>query len=78
MRNNRWLIGGLAVSLIFNLLLAGFVMGRLSGFGHRRRSVDPTAGLSSRLWIDRRAAIAPAAHAQTIMPMLRKTRGEAP
>ena len=33
---NKWLIGALAVSLVVNLLLAGFLVGRMSGdFGFR-------------------------------------------
>jgi uncharacterized membrane protein len=82
MRNNRWLIGGLAVSLIFNLLLAGFVIGRLSGFGPPPGfGPDPTAGfvrLLGFLEADRRAAIAPTlrTHMGEVMPLLRKMRGD--
>jgi len=82
MRNNRWLIGGLAVSVVFNLLLAGFVIGRLSGFGPPPPfGPDPTAGfvrLLGFLQEDRRAAIAPTLHTHMaeVMPMLRKMRGD--
>src|SRR5262245_25281900 len=82
MRNNRWLIGGLAVSLIFNLLLTGFVLGRLSGFGPPPPfGPDPTAGFVRLLGFlepDRRSAIAPALHTHMseVLPMLRKMRGD--
>jgi uncharacterized membrane protein len=82
MRNNRWLIGGLAVSLILNLLLTGFVIGRLSGFGPPPGfGPDPTAGfvrLLGFLDADRRAAIAPMlrTHMGEVMPMLRRMRGD--
>jgi uncharacterized membrane protein len=82
MRNNRWLIGGLVLSVVFNLLFAGFVIGRLSGFGPPPPfGPDPTAGfvrLLGFLQDDRRAAIAPTLHAHMaeVMPMLRKMRGD--
>ena len=43
---SRWLIGGLAVSLIANLLLVGFVVGRMtSGFAMPPMRPDPTMGI---------------------------------
>jgi uncharacterized membrane protein len=43
---NSWLIGGLAVSLIVNLLLVGFVVGRMtSGFSMPPMRPDPTMGI---------------------------------
>jgi uncharacterized membrane protein len=82
MRNNRWLIGGLVLSVVFNLLLAGFVIGRLSGFGPPPPfGPDPTVGFVRLLGFlddDRRAAIAPAlrTHMSEVMPMLHKMRSD--
>ena len=82
MRTNRWLIGGLVVSLIVNLLLVGFMVGRMSGFGPPPAfGPDPTAGFFRLLGFlddDRRAAIAPDLHTQMgeLMPVLRKMRGD--
>jgi uncharacterized membrane protein len=82
MRSNRWLIGGLAVSVIFNLLLAGFIAGRLSGVGPPRGySPDPTIGFVRLLgFMDdaRRASLRGTVREQMgdALPMLRKLRGE--
>jgi uncharacterized membrane protein len=82
MRTNKWLIGGLVVSLIVNLLLAGFVAGRLSGFGPPPGfGPDPTTGFFRLLGFlpdDRRSAITPELRKQmsTLMPVLRKMRGD--
>lgn len=81
MRTNKWLIGGLVLSLILNLLLVGFVAGRASGFGPPGWGPDPTAGFFRLLGFlsdDRRAAIAPELrkHKDELWPVLRKMRGE--
>ena len=81
MRTNRWLIGGLAVSLMVNLLLVGIFIGRLSGFGPPPgMSPDPTAGFFRVLGFlsdERRAEIAPGLHHQMsdLIPMLHQMRG---
>jgi uncharacterized membrane protein len=80
MRSNKWLIAALATSLIVNLLLVGFVVGRLSGIGPPPFGPDPTVGfvrLLSFLDSDRRAAIKPTlrAHMTDIVPMLKRMRG---
>jgi uncharacterized membrane protein len=79
MRSNKWLIGALATSLIVNLLLVGFVAGRLSGFGPPPSGPDPTVGfvrLLGFLDADRRAVIKPTlrAHLEGIVPMLKNMR----
>ncbi len=80
MRSNRWLIGGLAVSVIFNLLLAGFVFGRLSGLGPPPAyGPDPTVGFVRLLgFMDdaRRASVRPTLreHMSDTIPLLRKMR----
>ena len=82
MRTNKWLIGGLVLSLILNLLLVGFVVGRMSGFGPPPGfGPDPTAGFFRLLGFlpdDRRAAIAPKLRKQMgeLLPVLRKMRGD--
>jgi uncharacterized membrane protein len=82
MRTNRWLIGGLVLSLIVNLLLVGFVAGRMSGFGPPPPfGPDPTVGFFRLLGFlpdERRAAIAPDLRKQMgqLMPVLRKMRGD--
>ncbi len=42
---SKWLVGGLIVSLVFNLLLGGFIIGRMSGAGMPGMGPDPTMGL---------------------------------
>jgi len=82
MRTNKWLIGGLVLSLIVNLLLVGFVAGRMSGFDPPPAfGPDPTAGFFRLLGFlpdERRAAIAPDLRKQmgVLLPMLRKMRGD--
>jgi uncharacterized membrane protein len=79
---NRWLGGGLALSVVVNLLLVGFVLGRLSGFGPPPTfGPDPTVGFFRMLGFlsdDRRAAIVPDLRKQMgdLMPTLRKVRGD--
>ena len=81
MQTNRWLIGGLAVSLMMNLLLVGIVIGRLSGFGPPPgMGPDPTAGFSRVLGFlgdERRAQIVPGLHHQLsdLIPTLHQMRG---
>jgi uncharacterized membrane protein len=80
MRTSKWLIGGLVVSLIVNLVLVGFVAGRMSGFGPPPGfGPDPTSGFFRLLGFlpeERRAAIAPELRKQmsALLPMLRKMR----
>ena len=82
MRTNKWLIGGLVLSLIVNLLLVGFMAGRMSGFGPPPAfGPDPTAGFFRLLGFlpdERRVAIAPDLRKQMgeLLPMLRKMRGD--
>jgi uncharacterized membrane protein len=82
MRNNKWLIGALVASVVLNLLLAGFVIGRLSGFGPPPAfGPDPTAGFVRLLGFlpeDRRSGITPTlrSHLGEMMPMLRSVRGD--
>ena len=82
MRTSRWLIGGLVLSVVVNLLLAGFVLGRLSGFGPPPAfGPDPTVGFFRMLGFlsdERRAAIVPDLRKQMgeLMPTLRKVRGD--
>jgi uncharacterized membrane protein len=82
MRISRWLIAGLVLSVVVNLLLVGFVAGRLSGFAPPPAfSPDPTAGFYRALGFlsdDRRAAIMPDVRKQMseLMPLLRKVRGD--
>jgi uncharacterized membrane protein len=82
MRTNRWLIGGLVVSLVANLLLVGFVAGRMSGFAPPPGfGPDPTVGFFRMLGFlseERRATIAPDLRKQMhqIVPVLRKIRGD--
>jgi uncharacterized membrane protein len=80
MRSNRWLIGGLVLSVIFNLLLAGFVVGRLSGIGPPPGfGPDPTVGFVRMLgFLDdgRRASLRGQLREQlsAMMPMVRQMR----
>ncbi len=82
MRTNKWLIGGLVLSLIANLLLVGFLAGRMSGFGPPPGfGPDPTAGFFRLLGFlpdDRRAAITPELRKKMgdLLPVLRKMRGD--
>jgi uncharacterized membrane protein len=82
MRTNRWLIGGLVVSLVVNLLLIGFVVGRMSGLGPPPGfGPDPTTGFFRVLGFlsdERRATITPDLRKQMgqMIPMLRKIHGD--
>jgi uncharacterized membrane protein len=82
MQTNRWLIGGLVLSIVVNLLLVGFILGRLSGFGPPPAfGPDPTVGFFRMLGFlsdERRAAIMPDLRKQMgeVMPTLRKVRGD--
>lgn len=82
MRINKWLIGGLVVSLVLNLLLVGFLAGRVSGFAPPPGfGPDPTAGFFRLLGFlsdERRATIAPELRKQMgeFIPTLRKIHGD--
>ena len=82
MQTSRWLIGGLVLSVVVNLLLVGFVLGRLSGFAPPPTiGPDPTVGFFRMLGFlsdDRRDAIVPDLRKQMgdLMPTLRKVRGD--
>jgi len=82
MQTNKWLIGGLVLSLVVNLLLVGFVAGRMSGFGPPPGfGPDPTAGFFRLLGFlsdERRATITPELRKEMgqLMPMLRKIHGD--
>jgi uncharacterized membrane protein len=69
--SSKWLIGGLSISLVLNLLLVGVVIGRLWAFGPPPGiGPDPTAGFFRVLGFlsdERRAEI---------RPQLRKEMGE--
>ncbi len=62
---NKWLIGGLIVSVIANLLLIGFVVGRLAGHPPMVPGGDPTMGYMRHL----RAL--PEARREEVMPIVR-------
>ncbi len=78
MGTNRWLIGGLVFSLVVNLLLIGFLGGRMAGHGPPPGfGPDPTAGFFRLLGFlneERRATITPELRKQMgeFIPMLRK------
>ena len=80
MQTNRWLIGGLVVSLMMNLLLVGIIIGRVSSFGPAPgMGPDPTAGFFRVLGFlsdERRAEITPNLHHQMgdLMPVLHQMR----
>src|SRR4051812_25629325 len=82
MRTSRWLIAGLVASLVVNLLLIGFVVGRMSGFGAPPAfGPDPTAGFFRMLGFlsdERRAAVTPELrkHMGEMIPVLRKMRAD--
>ncbi len=81
MQINRWLIGGLILSLVVNLLLVGVVIGRMSGSGHGHgMGPDPTTGFFRVLGFlsdERRAEIAPDLRdkMRDLIPVLRRMRG---
>ena len=82
MQTSRWLIGGLVLSVVVNLLLVGFVLGRMSGFAPPPAfGPDPTVGFFRMLGFlsdERRAVIMPDLRKQMgdVMPTLRKVRGD--
>ena len=45
MRNNKWVLAGLVVSVALNLALAGFVAGRMTGPGPVPATMDPSLSL---------------------------------
>jgi uncharacterized membrane protein len=59
---NRWLVGGLIGSVIVNLLLIGFIVGRIGMMPLPGMSPDPTVGYGRMLRFlpdDRRAVVMP-------------------
>jgi uncharacterized membrane protein len=80
--NNKWLVAGLIISVVLNLLLVGFMVGRASGgplFPGGR--MDPTTGYVRLLHFlpeERREAIAPIVRPmlRELMPALRSMRGD--
>jgi uncharacterized membrane protein len=80
MQINRWLIGGLILSLVVNLLLVGVVIGRMSGGHGHGMGPDPTTGFFRVLGFlsdERRAEIAADLRDQMrdLIPVLRRMRG---
>ena len=82
MRTSRWLTAALIASLIANLLMIGFFVGRMSGFGAPPAfGPDPTAGFFRMLGFlsdERRATVRPELRKELgeLMPALRKVRGD--
>lgn len=73
---NRWLVGGLVVSVVLNLLLVGFVIGRLAT-GPPLMAPDPTAGFGRLLRFlpdERRDAVTPMLREQ-VRDVMRTARG---
>jgi uncharacterized membrane protein len=59
---NKWLVGGLVFSVVVNLLLIGFIAGRIGMAPLPGMSPDPTVGYARLLHFlpdDRRAAVMP-------------------
>jgi len=59
---NKWLVGGLVFSIVVNLLLIGFIAGRIGMAPLPGMSPDPTVGYGRLLRFlpdDRRAAVMP-------------------
>jgi len=76
---NRWLLLALAASLGLNLVLAGFVVGRLSGPGPVPATLDPSVGMFRilpRLPEPRREALKPRVreHFRALRDELRRMR----
>ena len=69
---SKWLVVALAISLIVNLLLIGFVAGRASGFTPARPGAgpDPTAGFYRSL------RFLPESKRDELAPLLRRSRRE--
>ena len=77
---NRWLVGGLVVSVVLNLLLVGFVVGRLAS-APPGMPPDPTAGFGRLLRFlpeERREAVSPVlrGHMRDVMREARGLRSE--
>ncbi len=71
---SKWLIGALAVSVVLNLLLAGFVVGRMSGDFGIRSGIGPVPQLKF-LQEDRRREVFQGLETRRAMrPKLRKLR----
>jgi uncharacterized membrane protein len=73
---NKWLVGGLALSLVLNLLLTGFVIGRLT-WGAPGGPPDPTAGFGRLLRFlpeERRDALRPLVR-EEMRAVAREARG---
>jgi len=76
---NSWLIAGLVVSVGVNLMLGGFVVGRLSGPGPVPAALDPSVGMFRvlpRLPEQRREALRPQVrqHFRALRDELRRLR----
>jgi uncharacterized membrane protein len=76
---SKWLMLALVVSVVLNLLLAGFVIGRLSGPGPVPAALDPSVGMFRvlpRLPEPRREALEPRVreHFRALRDELRRMR----
>ena len=49
MNRDRWLVGGLVVSLVLNISIIGFLVGRVSGGGPQGPMFDPTMSITRAL-----------------------------
>lgn len=49
MNRDRWLVGGLVVSLVLNISIIGFLVGRVSGGGPHGPMFDPTMSITRAL-----------------------------
>jgi uncharacterized membrane protein len=73
---NKWLVGGLVVSVVLNLLIVGFVIGRLAS-APPIMAPDPTAGFGRLLRFlpeERRDAVTPMLREQ-MRDVMREARG---
>jgi len=78
---NKWLVGGLVASIVVNLLLIGFIVGRIAIGPLPGMSPDPTVGYGRMLRFlpdDRRAVVMPTVreHLKDVMSNLRTLRTE--